>query len=62
MPNDSKTQVYLLSEFLQEYAKDYVFKPLNKKAIIHGHCHHKSILKFNDEKDLLKRLALIFKF
>lgn len=56
-----KTQVYLLSEFIQKYSKEYSFKPLNKKAIVHGHCHHKSILKFDDEEALLKRLGLDFK-
>ena len=55
-----KDQVYLLSEFIQDYAPDYPFKPIGKKAIVHGHCHHKSILKFDPEKKLLKRLGLEF--
>jgi Fe-S oxidoreductase len=43
-----------------KYAKDFNFKPLKKKALIHGHCHHKSILKFEAEKELLQRLGLDF--
>ncbi len=53
-------QTFLLSEFVMKYAKDFTFKPLKKKALIHGHCHHKSILKFEAEKELLKRLGLDF--
>jgi Fe-S oxidoreductase len=51
-------QIYLLSEFLQTFAKDYSFKLLNKKALVHGHCHHKTVLKFQSEDALLKRLGL----
>lgn len=53
-------QTYLLSEFIMKYAKDFNFKPLNKKALVHGHCHHKSILKFDAEKAVLERLGLDF--
>src|SRR5581483_9325186 len=28
------------------------------KAIVHGHCHHKSVLKFNEEVELLKKTGL----
>lgn len=56
-----KNQFYLFSEFLQKFAKDYEFKPMNRQALVHGHCHHKSILKFDDEAALLKRLGLDFK-
>ncbi len=56
-----KNQVYLLSEFLQKFARDYSFKPLKKNAIVHGHCHHKSILNFDNEAALLQRLGLNFK-
>jgi FAD/FMN-containing dehydrogenase/Fe-S oxidoreductase len=53
-------QVYLLAEFIQSYAQDYPFKHIKKKAIVHGHCHQKSILSFNHDKELLKRLGLDF--
>lgn len=53
-------QTYLLSEFIQKFAPDFDFPKLNQKAIVHGHCHHKSILKFDAEEALLKRLGLDF--
>jgi FAD/FMN-containing dehydrogenase/Fe-S oxidoreductase len=56
-----KDQTFMLSEFIQHHAKDYKFKPLNKKAIVHGHCHHKTVLHFEYERELLERLGLDFK-
>lgn len=50
----------MLSEFLYLYAKDYAFKSLNRKALVQGHCHHKSVINFEHEKDILKRLGLDF--
>lgn len=56
-----KDQVHLFSEFIQKFSADFAFKPLNKKALVHGHCHHKSVLNFKHEKELLQRLGLDFK-
>jgi Fe-S oxidoreductase len=52
-------QVFLLSEFLIKKA-DYHPPKLESKAIVHGHCHHKSILRFDDEHELLRRTGLDF--
>jgi FAD/FMN-containing dehydrogenase/Fe-S oxidoreductase len=54
-----RQQTLLLSEFLVKQA-DYHPPPLKRKAIVHGHCHHKSILKFDCEQELLQRLGLDF--
>jgi Fe-S oxidoreductase len=54
-----KSQTYLLSEFLINKA-DYHPPQLKRKAIIHAHCHHKSVLKFDSESELLKRTGLDF--
>jgi Fe-S oxidoreductase len=54
-----KSQTYLLSEFLIHKA-DYRPPQLKRKAIVHAHCHHKSVLKFDSESELLKRLGLDF--
>jgi Fe-S oxidoreductase len=51
-------QVFLLSEFLESQAKNYQPPRLERKAIIHGHCHHKSSLKFDSEKELLQKIGL----
>ena len=54
-----KSQTYLLSEFLINQA-DYRPPQLKRKAIVHAHCHHKSVLKFDSESELLKRIGLDF--
>jgi Fe-S oxidoreductase len=51
-------QTFLLSEFLESY-KDLIPLPkLQRKAIVHGHCHHKSVLKVNAEWAVLRRMGL----
>jgi FAD/FMN-containing dehydrogenase/Fe-S oxidoreductase len=52
-------QTFLLSEFLIKKA-NYQPPQLKRKAIVHGHCHHKSILKFDSEQELLERIGLDF--
>jgi FAD/FMN-containing dehydrogenase/Fe-S oxidoreductase len=50
-----RKQVVLLSEFLVLHAP--TFTPLQtpgRKLLVHGHCHHKSIMKMNDELALLR--------
>src|SRR5215469_5095095 len=54
-----RRQTFLLSEFLVQKA-DYRPPQLKRKAIVHGHCHHKSVLKFDSERELLKRIGLDF--
>jgi Fe-S oxidoreductase len=62
-PNDERArrlsrQTFLLSEFLENY-KDLIPLPrLERRAIVHGHCHHKSVLKMNAEEAVLHRMGL----
>ncbi|HMF92530.1 MAG TPA: FAD-linked oxidase C-terminal domain-containing protein [Candidatus Angelobacter sp.] len=62
-PNHAAEQLrrntFLLSEFLVQKA-GYRPPQLKRKALVHGHCHHKSVLKFDSEQELLKRLGLDF--
>jgi Fe-S oxidoreductase len=51
-------QTYLLSNFLEQKAGDFEIPKLDEKALVHGHCHHKSIFKMDDEEAVLKRLGL----
>ena len=51
-------QSYLLSEFLVAHADNFAPPPLAAKALVHGHCHHKSVLRFDDEEELIKRMGL----
>src|SRR5215472_12329638 len=54
-----RRQTFLLSEFLVQQA-GYHPPQLQSKALVHGHCHHKSVLKFDAEQELLKRTGLDF--
>jgi len=53
-------QTFLLSEFLCKYAPNYPRMQLERKAIVHAHCHHKAIMGVSAEQELLKRLGLDF--
>ena len=53
-----RKQTYLLSEFLEQRADGYQPPPLPRKALVHGHCHHKSILKFADQRKLMEKMGL----
>lgn len=55
-----KQQTLLLSEFLVQEANHFKLPTLNRKAIVHGHCHHKAIMKMEADKRLLQRLGLDF--
>ncbi|MBF6613547.1 MAG: FAD-binding oxidoreductase, partial [Chloroflexi bacterium] len=54
-------QTFLLSEFLEKKARDYRLPQLKRKAIVHGHCHHKSILGMGAESAVLQKLGLDYK-
>ena len=55
-------QVFLLSEFLNgdQFAKDFPIPKLARKALVHGHCHHKSIMKMTAEEAVLRRMGIDF--
>ncbi|HEX2566926.1 MAG TPA: FAD-binding and (Fe-S)-binding domain-containing protein [Burkholderiales bacterium] len=55
-----ESQVLLLSEFLERKARRFPFAPLERKAVVHGHCHHKAVLKMDAERSVLRRLGLDF--
>jgi FAD/FMN-containing dehydrogenase/Fe-S oxidoreductase len=52
-----RNQTFLLSEFLQKYARDYQPPRLSRKVILHGHCHQKALMKMNHEEALLRSLG-----
>jgi FAD/FMN-containing dehydrogenase/Fe-S oxidoreductase len=53
-------QTFLLSEFLDNY-KDLIPLPrFERKAIVHGHCHHKSVMRMNAEESVLHRMGVDF--
>jgi len=53
-------QTFLLSEFLEKYAKNFQLPHLGRKALVHGHCHQKSLMKMDSEEAVLRRLGLDF--
>jgi Fe-S oxidoreductase len=50
-----RRQTFLLSEFLQHHA--YQPRQLSQKLLLHGHCHHKAIMKMTDEEELLRKMG-----
>ncbi len=53
-------QSYLLSEFLQEKAPSWEMPVLRRRALVHGHCHHKAVMGFDAEQAMLERLGVDF--
>ena len=63
LPNDEdgkrlREQTFLLSDFLEQKAPDFQPPKLHAKAFVHGHCHHKSIMKMDAEESVLKKLGV----
>jgi FAD/FMN-containing dehydrogenase/Fe-S oxidoreductase len=64
-PDDARAQAlsrqtFLLSEFLETRAKNFRLPRLNRKALLHGHCHQKSLMKMTSEEALLHRIGIDF--
>jgi Fe-S oxidoreductase len=53
-------QTFLLSEFLEKKAKHFSLPKLARKALVHGHCHHKSVMRMTDEESVLRRMEIDF--
>jgi Fe-S oxidoreductase len=53
-----KNQTFTLAEFLEKHAPDYHVPKLHRKALVHGHCHHKAVMKLDCEKKLLESMGL----
>src|SRR5437870_4377528 len=51
-------QTFLLSEFLEKEAPDFHPPKLDARAVVHGHCHHKAIMKMDAEEKTLKKLGV----
>jgi Fe-S oxidoreductase len=53
-----REQTFLLGEFLCKFAPDYPRRQLDRKALVHLHCHHRAIFGPQSEQEILKRLGL----
>lgn len=56
-----KNNVYTLAEFLEKKAPDFKPPQLKQKAIVHGHCHHKAVMKMSCDTSVLKKTGLDYK-
>ncbi len=64
-PHDERAQklarqTFLLSEFLERHSGSAPLPRFERKALLHGHCHHKSIMKMTAEESLLRRIGIDF--
>ena len=64
-PHDERAQAlsrqtFLLSEFLERNSGNAPLPRFERKALLHGHCHHKSIMKMTAEESLLHRIGVDF--
>jgi FAD/FMN-containing dehydrogenase/Fe-S oxidoreductase len=62
-PHDQRAQAlarqtFLLSEFLENNSRNSLLPRFERKALLHGHCHHKSIQKMTAEESLLRRIGI----
>jgi FAD/FMN-containing dehydrogenase/Fe-S oxidoreductase len=62
LPNDARArklraQTFLLSEFLEHHAPGYKLYQLARRILVHGHCHHKALMKMTDEISLLQKMG-----
>lgn len=52
------SQTYMLSEFIEKEGDKFELPELTRKAVVHGHCHHRSVMRLKDEKSVLDKLKL----
>ncbi len=52
-----RSQTFLLSEFLQDYAPGYPSSKSSMNVLLHGHCHQKALMKMDHEEALLRMLG-----
>ncbi|PYJ70770.1 MAG: FAD-binding oxidoreductase [Verrucomicrobia bacterium] len=53
-------QTFTFAEFFKKFAPEYEPPKLTRRALLHGHCHHKAIMKIDADKELLKEVGLDF--
>ena len=57
-----KEQFFTLPEFLRKHAPDFRPPRLDRKALVHAHCHHTHVMKTDAEMDLLRSMGLDFEW
>lgn len=59
--NRLSKQVFTLAEFLEKEAPDFKIPKMQQDAVVHGHCHHKSIMKMDCDEEVLNKTGLKYK-
>jgi FAD/FMN-containing dehydrogenase/Fe-S oxidoreductase len=50
-------QTFLLSEFLERNAPNYEPAHLDRKVLLHGHCHQKALMKTSSAEKLIRKMG-----
>src|SRR5437763_1422585 len=63
LPDASEAQrlaenTFTLSEFLERKVPGYHPPRLSGKAVVQGHCHHKAVMRFKEERAVLEKTGL----
>ena len=58
LANQLRSQVFLLSEFLESHAPGYQPPSLARQVVLHGHCHQKAIMKMTHAESLLRKMGV----
>jgi Fe-S oxidoreductase len=53
-----KNQTFMLAEFLEQQAPQFAYPKLPGKAVLHGHCHQKTVLDMASEEAVLRKLGI----
>jgi len=56
--NRLRSQTFLLSELLESGRKPYEPPMLKRKALLHGHCHQKALMKMSHEEAVLRKMGI----
>ncbi len=62
-PDDDRARqlsssVFTLGEFLSQHVDGYEPPKLERKALLHVHCHHKSIMGFRNDVEIMEAMGL----
>jgi FAD/FMN-containing dehydrogenase/Fe-S oxidoreductase len=63
MPNDKlagmmRKQTKMFTEFLSDHQNEFEWPRLERTAVVHGHCHQKSLMKMETEETALKKMGM----
>ncbi|WP_344979652.1 FAD-binding and (Fe-S)-binding domain-containing protein [Compostibacter hankyongensis] len=53
-----RSQTYTLAEFLEKKAPHFQLPAFKRKALLHGHCHHKAIMQLDTDEKVLRHMQL----